>query len=63
MQNVLFYVLSDEIPAARTKVTAANWDGMFSIIFPGAKMFGYYARSASKILFYGKNLDPFLNAP
>ena len=52
MQNVLFYVLSDEIPAAYEKVTAANWDGIFSIIFPGAKKFGYGARASSKKLFY-----------
>ena len=34
-QDVLFYVLSDDVERSRTKLSNANPNGVYTIVFPG----------------------------
>ena len=44
---MLFYVISDDIKAAKDKITTAG-QGKYNIVFPGAKKHGIKAHAARK---------------
>ena len=48
-QNVLFYVISDDIKNAKITLLTAN-EGKHKIIFPGARNYGIIAHAARKFI-------------
>ena len=49
-QNVVFYVISDDIKKAKITLQTLN-DGKHKIVFPGARNYGIKSHAARKFVF------------